>query len=267
MKYLTDLLPIKDPLQYEPEDRDFFYTNIVKPLIEDIVQITNNGIPININKVAILEKELLDTLEEQNNILKNNFIIQKFIATKNDYVKTLKSDNVIPKSFDSFINKFDNSKIIHINYLIDAIVDELIEQKELTNDFKRITKTNWTQKKLKDIYNITNSPYIKLILEKDYNNSIFNKLKITAMLKLAEDKYNIELKKVELKKEEINNKEQYNEFNPSSSTQIQELFEFIGLDSRIKTATGNDSYNKEALKELLEIVNNRIYQLEEQENE
>lgn len=266
MEYLTDYLPIKNPLEYEPEDKDFFYTNIIKPLIEDIVTITNNGIPIDIDKIKILEQELETTLKEQNDILTNNFIIQKFIETKNSYIKNTKSDNVITKPFESFIVKFNKDKTIHINYLIDIIIDDLIKQKILNNSYKRINKTNWTQKKLKDIYNLTNDTYIKLILEKDYDNSLFETFKITAMLKLAEDKYKIELKKVELKKEEINNKEQYNTFNSSSSVQIQELFEFIGLESKIKTATGNNSFNKETLKELLEIVDNRIYQLEEENN-
>lgn len=266
MKYLTDLLPIKNPLKYIPEDKTFFYTNVVKPLIEDVVTITKNGIPIDINKVKILEKELSDTLIEQNNILKNNFIVQKFIKTKNEHVKTLKKDNIEPKQLESFIVEFNNNKNIHINYLIDVIIDDLIEQNKLTEDYKRLSKTDWTQKKLKDIYSITNSEKIKLILEKEYNNEIFNSFKIKAMLKLAEDKYNIELKKVKLKKEDINNKEQYTTFNSSSSTQIKELFEYIGLESRIKTSTGNDSFNKEALRELLEIVDNRIYQLEEKEN-
>lgn len=263
MKYLTDYLPIKNPLKYEPEDKHYFYKNIVSKLIEDIVLITNNGIPINLDKVKILEKELDNIINQNNEILKNNYIIQKFINSENKFLKENKKNNIQIKNIENFIVDFNINKNIHINYLIDIIIDEMIENNTIDNSYKRLNKTNWTQKKLKDILNKTNNNLIRIILDKDYNNIILNKYKDKAILKLAEDKYNIELKKLELKQQQIEDTEQYSEFNSLSSTQIAKLFDYIGLESRIKTATGNDSFNKEALQEILEIIDNKIYQLEE----
>lgn len=267
MKYLTDLLPIKDPLKYEPDDKYYFYNNIIQHLIEDIVKITNNGIPINLDKVKQLEIELNNIIQENNDKLKNNYIIQKFIKLRNKDLKNNKKNNIKTKNLDSFLVDFDINKNIHINYLIDIIIEDLIKNSNLDSSYKRINKANWTKTKLNNILNITNSIFIQFIINKDYNNSLLNKYKELAMIRLAEDKYNIELKKKEIKQQQIDETEQYTEFNSSSSSQISELFEYIGLKSRIKTAKGNDSFNKEGLKEILEIIDNRIYQLEEKENE
>ena len=264
MKYLTNYLPIKDPLEYEPKDTFYFYKNIVKPLIEDLNKIMNNGIPIDLNKVEELNKNIENNVNSNIEILHNNPIIKKFIVKLNEFYKKDKIENIknTIKTKEDFIVKF-NGKQSHVNFLIDIIVETLQKQNKLPNNYNRLdTKTNWTTSKLKHIYNLTSSVLIQDVLDKNYNSIRLSGFIDKAVDRIAETKYKAYLKTLDQKIIDNSNKEFYNSFNPSSPTQLQQLFSFIGLKSRYTTKTNNESFNKDALKELLEDVNNRIYQLE-----
>ena len=268
MKYLTDYLPIKNPLEYEPEDKNFFYDNIAKHLIEDVVKLSNEGIPIDLNKIKELDVLLNNTIQENEDKLANNQIIQYYIKHKNNRIikdKIQKAEKNI--KLEDFLVPFNFERNTHINALVDVIVQELIEQNILTKNYIRLENTNWTIKKLKDIHYKTNNQLILKLIEKDYDNIIFDGYKQKAMYLLAEIKLNKELKKIEDKKTNIENTEQFNKFNPSSAKQIQELFQYLQISSRLKTDAGSDSFNKAALQELLDIINNKINQLEEKEND
>lgn len=257
-KYLTDYLPIKNPLENK-SDIDF-YENIVKYLIEDVVKLANTGIPIDLEKIQKLDKLLEDTIKEHTNKLLNNRIVKYFSNAK---IKRITQDKI-----KASIKPLDKSKLAtelnlkrnrDINILIDVIIDELIENGKLKDNFRRINEQEiWSIKKLKNIYLLTNSLAICKIIDRDYDNIVLNHYKSKANKRLYEKNLDKEEKKLKNKIEKITTDSQQFIFNPKSSTQIKELFNYIGLESRFKTEKGLDSFNKLALAELLEIVNNKL---------
>ena len=74
-----NLLPIVRPLEDTTQyDETYFYENVVKHLIPDIVQMEANGIPIDLSKVSVLEDKdergmlFWTTLEIIAHVLKHN---------------------------------------------------------------------------------------------------------------------------------------------------------------------------------------------------
>ena len=85
----VNLLPIKRPLEDDnfPEET-FFYDNVIKELIPDVLRFESNGIPINLDKVTEVENtvnNVLSTVRDKlaNNKLMNDFLNHKDIITKN----------------------------------------------------------------------------------------------------------------------------------------------------------------------------------------
>ena len=65
-----DLLPVIRPLEdSNPPDGTYFYDNVIKYLIPDIIKMESNGIPINLDKVAEVQNTVDTVLEDVKNKL------------------------------------------------------------------------------------------------------------------------------------------------------------------------------------------------------
>lgn len=258
-KYLTDYLPIKKPLETKPDSN--FYDTIAKPLIKDVVQLANVGIPVNIEKIKELEKLLDNVIKEHTDKINNNKIVKYFIRSQ----ISRSNEELINQAIKPLENKkhaleLNLKRNKHINLLVDVIIEDLIEQKLLSDNYRRTNDTeNWTIKKLKTIYLLTNSCIIEKVIKKDYDSSLLNPFKEKVKILLEKEIDDTITSKINKIKET-----NVFSFNPKSSVQIKELFSYLSIPSRFKTDTGSDSFNKTALKELLEVVNNAIEKIDEE---
>lgn len=133
-----DLLPIKDPRKYKLP-REFFYKNVIKHLIPDIIRVTSNGTPIDLNKIKDLEQELTTVLEKNKELLATNTIIRKFIKNKNksslkSKIKDVKSSFVSINDVSEEAFKFNYSSTEHRTYVINAYLNSNNRYKEYILD-------------------------------------------------------------------------------------------------------------------------------------
>lgn len=257
-----DLLPINNPKDEQP-DKDYFYNNVVKYLIPDIVEMEANGIPISLDKVAELDEIVSKTLEEVKERLKNNPLVIKFLESKYIKVKKQKIENIKQKKKEitDFIVEFNIKNKIHRSYVINTYLDS-IENSHMKMD-------EWSIKDTKKLNQIIASKFISDLLDsKEFkDNYHINE----GMKKLASNKCEAYNKnKIEKKIETVQQEKSLPEFNPSSSSQLGEFFKFYEIESENITPAENPKWDRQELERvqrMLKIEIERKEILKENNNE
>lgn len=234
-----DLLPIRNPLEYK-EDRWFFYSNVVKPLIKDIIRICNNGTPIDLNKVQELDNEVSTILNNNREKLKNNILIKQYLYSKNkdkinNLVFNIKKELLAIKDVKEFDFDYYSNKIYR-SYVVNSYLDSI-------ERYKEYKLKEWTLKDIKKLNMLISSNFINGLINKTINKD--NEYVISGYNNFIKDKIRIYNRKKALKiKTGIIKLKENSEFNPNSSLQKVELFSMLGIELEEKTKTGNDSIGK-----------------------
>ena len=244
-----NFLPITRPLEETnlPSDT-FFYDNVVKALIPDIVQMEANGIPIDLKKVAKLETTVVDVLSEVHKKLANNDMMLDFLKSvatqyKKDKAEELESKKKEP---EDFLKPFDAKNTTHRTFVVNTYLtsngkDDMIMEK-------------WGVKDLKKLNQILASKFISDLLEgniQDYMQTYIN----TAMYQLAQIKSEIyNENKIDSKINQLQEQDLIHSFNPGSSTQKQNFFKFYGIESEKETKAGNPQWDRTELLRLQELL-------------
>jgi hypothetical protein len=254
-----DLLPITNPKDEQP-DRMYFYENVVRHLIEDLVKWEANGIPINLDKVQELEKVVDNVLQEVHNKLRHNPLILEFLKSISGSKKKEKLEQLESKKKDytDFIKPFDINNKIHRSYLINTYL--------ICSNKKDMCLDEWSIKDLKKLNQIIASRFIQAVLDKDIDSSMQSHIQ-TSMELLAEDKciaYN--KNKVDTKITELDNVDIITLFNPGSSLQKQKLFDYYKIESETETKKGNDKWDRKELERLQKLINLLIEDKEKEDN-
>lgn len=244
-----DLLPIKRPLEDDvwPDDM-YFYNNVIKPLIPDIIRLEATGIPINLEKVGEVEKAVESVLSEVAENLANNPLMKDFLAEKFSYVQKTVSEETKSKekSPEDFYKDFDPKNKIHRtfvvnNYLqIHGLEDKIMDE--------------WTKKDLKLLNQFIGSIFITDLLAGNIKAYMEPTIK-EAMIKLATakaDAYN--KNKIEANQKKLKEKETKLYFNPGSAQQKAQFFSYLGIDSENTTKAGNPQWDKSALENLHKLI-------------
>jgi len=253
-----DLLPIKNPSTEAP-DRTYFYENVVRHLIPDIIDMEANGIPIDLSKVQELETVLDNVLDKVRDELETNTVMLEFLktvagATRKAKVEELKNKK---KDIDEFIKPFDIGNKVHRTYVVNAYLRKIYSQMNIEMD-------DWSIKDLKKLLSIISSTFIENILQKKVDTWMLRHID-AGMEDLAQEKANIYNKnRVESKISELSEEKLIKSFNPNSPLQVQQFFSYYGIDSEKKTKTGNPSYDRDELERLQKLLEMLI---EEKENE
>jgi len=246
-----DLLPLA-----EPKDQNFpdgwFYENVAKYLVADTVRIMHNGLPIDLNKVHELELQLDSILEKVQDTIDNNLCIKEFLKDKYPAVAENLKQELQSKMRDiNFYRKpFKANDMIHRSYYMSVFIEDNAETlydivTPIEEVFPGIPK--WSARDVK--------PYaeeyheLKRLLKKTIDpNSTRAK---EAMERLARDKALIYNKSYYQQIMDISFEKVMGSFNPASSKQKQELFEWLNIEPlAYSKETGLPSWGRDQIEEL-----------------
>ena len=238
-----DLLPIPHPITHDPSvgELDYFYKNVSKHLIKDVIKIMNNGINIDLDKVAELETTVTNVLADVKARLADNKLIQDFQAfmypIKFNAFKEEQENRKRPLSY--YIKKYKGT-IPHRTYAVNAYLN-FIESPHAGKD-------KWTIKDLKGLNILLRDPIITILIE----GKQMPTWEHLGMVAMAEDKLKLYNKSIDTKiKEKGTHELLLPPFNPGSNKQKRELFEWLGIDAiRFSDTSGEASWDREAIEEL-----------------
>jgi hypothetical protein len=246
-----DLLPIADPISYDPSEGqlDYFYENVTKHLIPDVIRIMNNGIPIDLDKVKELETTVTNVLADVTTRLASNKVIQDFQAF------------MYPKKFKAFKEELDARKR-PISYYLKEYKNTVPHRTWVVNtylksiDSPHAGKDAWDVKSLKGLNILLADEVLASIIKNEADTSVLE----AGMLAMAEAKLKLYDKSIDTKVVEEGSKEKLlPPFNPASNKQKRELFEWLKIDAiRTSKDTGEPSYPREAIEEYLRLVDTLI---------
>ena len=236
-----DLLPAPEPRTVDPPD-SYFYENVSKHLVKDVVRIMANGIPINMDRVRELEQTLDDVLAKvdeqvQANPLIKDFQALRFIEAKNQYIAEQQS-KIKPPSH--FIKPFNCTDLTHRSYFIHCLGIE----HPLSAELLPTGVCKWTNNDVKR--HCSDNPAVQLLLAKSVTDN--NRFAREAMQLLAEHKAAIHNRRYY---DNIANSTelQLPPFNPASSVQKQQLFAYLDIESESSSKeTGLPKWNRDEIE-------------------
>lgn len=238
-KRCWELLPLPHPKDFDPGP-EFFYTNFVHPLSEDMVKMMCTGICIDDYAVEELRSTIDEVLSNVDALLLRNPIIQKYqkqravVAQKAHFAKSTEAI----KTVDHFYRDYDAS-VIHRTWVVNTYLKSIKADKDV--------KDSWTVKALKS-YNVFKE---NKVLEKIIDKSIAkNSDVLTAgMNALAEFKMELWNRP---RYDKANSKAPLDPFNPGSAKQKQELFAMLKIEPlAFSEDTGDGSWGREYIEILL----------------
>ena len=242
MKSPWDLLPVQEPMLYAPPEADYFYNNVSKPLIPDIVRIMDNGIPIDFDRVKELEDTVDNVLEAVKETLAHNKIIREFLLIKHKNLKKsyVKENEEKKRTAEHYLKEFKPKDMVHRSYYMTQITSEA------TGELMPTGVAKWTVKDVKQYVSMFPNPDIDKLLEGNPTAKLAN----DAMVALANDKMKIYNKSYEDKIDTVDLMK-VPDFNPASSQQKILLFEWLGLESEeFSKDTGLPSWSRNQIERI-----------------
>lgn len=248
-----DLLPITRPLESTSEsiDETYFYENVVKHLIPDIIRMEMAGIPISIPKVVEVEKVVNDVLESVKTKLATNPIMLRFLEHQEEEAKKNKASAIASKTKDAsdFTVVFSPKNKIHRSKVVNYHLTQLHKEKFIQNE--------WSIKDLKLLLSMVSTPLLEALAKNEIPQD--TKTVEAAMQELCEEKARIYNESVLKKKiDELQNKKLIDAFNPGSSKQKAEFFQFYNIESENTTATGNQQWDRKSLQSLQTLLGSML---------
>lgn len=239
-----DLLPAPEPKTYDPEDT-FFYDMVAKHLIKDTVRIMANGLHIDLDKVEQLEQTLDEQLEDVAKRLQENPVIAEFQEKQCKKIKReYKLDRYSKmKSYTEFIKPFKYNDIVHRSYVmyIWAEGQKISQPTELLPT----GVPKWDARTCKKL--ASTNPLIQRLIDGKLSEK--DGIVDTAMNMLANDKAKMYNEKylAQIKDPQV----ECPPFNPGSSKQKQELFEWLGVEAdKTSKTTGLPSFDRAEIERI-----------------
>ena len=240
-------LPIELPKDYDPGP-EFFYENIIKPLIPDMIKLMDHGIKIDKNKVAALEKTIEVVQKTVKNRLENSLWVEKLEDALTPMSQKKHAEKALQKlrKPEYYMRDYKPTDIVQRS----SIVNNFLEERGLSHYYR----SKWTIKNLKDLLKATGLPFIQSLINKEvkFDNPIVTR----GLLKLAEHKAElwnrVAYEKAKMTVDRV-------VFNPNSHKHLSTLFGLMGVETGEKSKkTGKDSYGREQLEDCLKAVNNLL---------
>jgi len=236
------LLPVPYPAEFDPsdDDPDYFYKNVVKQLIPDIIKMTLEGIPIDqeaVEKLRLTIDNVLTSVTERLN--KNPLIEQYKEHVYPALVKEYKDKVLVSvRTYHYYLKEFNTKNITHRTYVVNAF---LINQK--LNDK---CKEKWTIPELKKTNQFLKSRFLTNAI--DGTLSPVNLTVETGMINLAKEQARL-WNKPRYKKSDI--PVIVPDINPASAKQLQTFFNMLEIEPiTLSSKTGDASWNRKNIEML-----------------
>lgn len=238
------LLPAPEPSTYSPP-LGYFYHNVAKHLIKDTVRLMSNGLHIDLDKVEQLETTLDEQLAKVQQELASNPLISEFQQIQHsriikDYITDRKSKM---RTVDYYLKPFKHNDTTHRSYFMYLFAREynLPQPSELVEG---TTVPKWSAKLVNTF--ASTRPVLQRLLKGELTS---HPLIDEAMDLLATDKCNIYNQKY---LDAIHSPNvPIPTFNPASSTQKQELFKWLGIESdKTSKTTGLPSFDRDEIERI-----------------
>ena len=232
-----DLLPILPPKDHQ-EEPYYFYKNVVLPLLKDVQRIQANGIPIDVQRTEKLKQELDGILASVDERLAANPLVKQFQILRGKRAYQDYKDELFSKfkDYTHYLKEFSIKNTNHRNYLCNYLL----------NDYPDHRKDKWTIKDINTNPILANHPTIQLLLNKSLTSD--HPDAINTMIFLASCKAYLVNSQYHHK---IANPPDnlLDPFNPGSSKQKSEFFEWLGIESEATSkTTGLPSWDKDQVK-------------------
>jgi hypothetical protein len=231
------------PKDFDPavEDPLFFYRNFTKPLIPDMIQMMDVGLPIDSNAVEELRETVHNVLKTVADRLEANQLIKDYQNSRLPEAQRAHAEKATAclRTMDYYLQPYKPGDMIHRTWLVNQ-------------HLMRINKSNdildkWTVKALKQYNLFLKDPYIKAIIDKRPLKN--NKHVEQGMRFLAFHKLELWNRPREQKAQEP---VEVDVFNPGSNKQCKEFFEFHKVKPvAFSEDTGEASWSRKALEQVL----------------
>lgn len=237
-----DQLPAPEPklIRY---DLGHFYKHTAKHLIKDTVRIMDNGLHIDLEKVAELEALLVDQLAEVHKELASNKLIQDYLKITykkqiEEYIADRKNKMREP---EYYLVPFKHTDMTHRSYFM----EEYGKTRGWSSPKEKLpTGVGKWPVRLAKKYAKTNR-VVATMLEGNLPQN--TTAVVTAMEKLSIDKAELYNKKYVEQVKTLDRP--YPTFNPGSSLQKQELFKMLDIESEaVSKTTGLPSWSREQIE-------------------
>lgn len=243
-----DQLPSPEPKTVTYLSRHF-YQYTAKHLIKDTVQIMMNGLHIDLNKVANLQKVLDEQLVKvQEEVDSNPFVIKFMKQVYSTQINSYKQERKTKlRTADYYYKPFNHKDMLHRSYFMTLYAQQQnmeLPEEEVSPGIAKY-KVDLV-KKLSATY-----PLLKRLLAGELSDS--HPLVIRTANELAELKMSLYNKAFldQIESPQLD----YPQFNPNSSKQKQEIFEFLGVEPLAYSKdTGKPSWGRDQVEEILNIT-------------
>lgn len=243
-----DLLPITHPIDVNPAigDATYFYRNVVKALIPDVIRIMLNGIPIDMERVEVLYNEVRVLLKDVQKTVNNNSLIDQFHKRtyKQKYARLQQQLEAKKRTVDFYLKKYIPNNLTHRTYVINDRLKKL--------GLEEHVKVKWTVQDIKKFNLLLNDNIINRIVDK----TIATQFTLDGMQTMAEDKLAIYNKSIDDKLHTTGTVERLiPQFNMNSSKQKAQFFEYLNIDPIKRSKKTNEaSWGRKELEIILEIT-------------
>lgn len=235
-----DLLPVEEPRLYAPEEPDYFYNNVSKHLIKDVVRIMNNGIPINFDKVKELEEVLDTVIAKVHTTLANNKYIKQYLVQKHSGLFKEREDELQSKmrTAADYPKPYKFNDMDFRSYYMFILTDGFETGEIIATGIPK-----WTVKDIKLYAEVHNENAIKAIKEDTYDRGIAEQAR-----QMWADAKAMMHNQAYLDKLSTAYSDTTPTFNPASPDQKHEVFtDMFGFESE-KNTDGWEKYLREVAK-------------------
>lgn len=236
-------LPMPAPKDFDPgvEDSLFFYRNFTKPLIQDMIQMMDVGLPIDSNAVEELRETVHKVLKTVSDRLEANQLIKDYQNSRLPEAQVAHAEKATAalRDIDYYLKPYKPGDMLHRTWVVNTYLVHI------NRDADR--KDKWTVKDLKQYNVFLKDPFLQAIIDKRQLKD--NGAVLCGMANLAN--YKLQLwnrPRLEKAEEPVD----VPVFNPGSNKQCKEFFEFHKVEPvAFSNDTGEASWNRKALEQVL----------------
>ena len=232
-------LPLPAPKDYDPSPV-WFYQNMCRHFIPDMIQMMNTGLHIDQEAVENLRNTVTDVLANVDAKLANNKLIQGFM----EHIRPEAQDKHRQKATKSlrtveyYLKPFKDTAEVR-TWVLNTYLAEIGKQEDI--------RDNWTKKNLVTYSEYSNDPF----LLRYASGTLTTDDESTWAYRYAEHKVYL-WNKVRLDKAEV--PVTLDPINLASTQQKQKLFAYLGVEPLSETKSGNASWSRKLVESLRESI-------------